>query len=146
MVRNDKLYGRLHYARWQGGEVDIVGLDQQFKAEWAVEIKWSDRIVNRPEELKNLVKFCQKNNIRSALVTTKSFTGKTKINQTGIQFIPASEFFFNIGEKAVSDHGFYWLSVGYQVLISGIIVIFFYYLSNLLLQRIKAGFMIKGEF
>jgi hypothetical protein len=33
-----------YYARWQKGEVDMIKLDDKnFKPQWAVEIKWSNR-------------------------------------------------------------------------------------------------------
>ena len=46
---------QLFYARWGGGEVDIVELGPHQKAEWALEAKWSDRIVGHPEELPEIL-------------------------------------------------------------------------------------------
>lgn len=44
----------LHYAGWGRGEVDMVHLDRRQKPDWCVEIKWSDRYVQRPKELRSL--------------------------------------------------------------------------------------------
>jgi len=46
----------LHYARWQDGEVDMVMLGAKQEPSWAVEVKWSDRYCDKPEELKSLVR------------------------------------------------------------------------------------------
>ncbi|GAG55102.1 unnamed protein product, partial [marine sediment metagenome] len=46
------------YARWQNGEVDMVGLSESnFKPIWALEIKWSNRYFEKPRQLKSLLKF-----------------------------------------------------------------------------------------
>ncbi|MGO1585908.1 MAG: ATP-binding protein, partial [Mesonia sp.] len=41
-----------YYARWRKGEVDMVGIDDgSLKPIWALEIKWSNRYVEKPNEL-----------------------------------------------------------------------------------------------
>lgn len=60
------------YARWKDGEVDFVLLDPVTqKPKRAIEIKWSDRYVVRPEELNKFHEFCDKNNIKG-MFTTKT--------------------------------------------------------------------------
>lgn len=62
-----------YYARWstnKGGEVDLIFLDRYLKPASAVEIKWSDRFFERPEELVSLYKFVTENSLLTALVTT----------------------------------------------------------------------------
>lgn len=52
------------YARWdnKGAEVDHISLNlKTFKPDAAIEIKWSDRIVDHPSELKGLKKFVKNN-------------------------------------------------------------------------------------
>jgi predicted AAA+ superfamily ATPase len=89
-----------YYARWRGGEVDMVGLrERDQKPIWAVEIKWSNRYVNRPNELKNLLAFCQQNELKRALVTTIDQTGSIEINGLHIQFLPAAAYAYTVGRR-----------------------------------------------
>jgi predicted AAA+ superfamily ATPase len=88
------------YSRWSGGEgeVDMVGLDAKTqKPNWAVEIKWSNRIMNSSSELKNLVLFCEKNKIKEAFVTTLDKWGTGSVNNIAITFVPSSVYAFNVG-------------------------------------------------
>jgi uncharacterized protein len=64
-----------YYARWTNGkvqgEVDMIGLDDKsVKPTWVIEMKWSNRYADKPNELKSLLYFCEKNKLQSALVTT----------------------------------------------------------------------------
>lgn len=84
-----------YYARWSSGrfhgEVDMVGLDdKKFKPVWAVEVKWTNRMVEHPSELKSLFQFCKENRLSSALVTTIDRHAETEINGIKLSFIPAS--------------------------------------------------------
>ena len=52
-------YANIYYANWKDGrklgEVDMVGIDiAHQKPNWCVEIKWSDRYVNKVSELKKI--------------------------------------------------------------------------------------------
>jgi len=62
-------YGRGDKGKW---EVDLIALDPDLSVGMVTEIKWSDRTPDHPEELRGLIKFCHKNNIKEAWVTTKS--------------------------------------------------------------------------
>jgi hypothetical protein len=53
-----------------------------------IEIKWSDKIVTKNSELKNLTEFCIKNKQNKALVSTKTIEKKKIINGIEISFIP----------------------------------------------------------
>ncbi len=68
----------IHYARWKRGEVDIVGLDDNFKLKWAYEIKWSDAYFDNPEELKGLIYFSKKNELHHIGASTKTKEGYSK--------------------------------------------------------------------
>ena len=83
------------------GEVDIVRLGTQQKAIWAVEIKWSDRIVDHPEELRGLTSFCTANQLGATLVTTKTRREKKIINGIRVNFVPVSEYCYTIGKNLV---------------------------------------------
>lgn len=92
----------LHYARWPGGEVDIVGLDvKNQKARWAVEAKWSDRHFSRPEELKNLISFCHRSKIGNCLATTLTVQGQKTIDDVSAEFRPASLYAFQLGYNLI---------------------------------------------
>ncbi len=92
---------RLHYARWKGGEVDLVYLDEKQRPVWAVEVKWSDRPYERPEELAGLVRFCLSNGLRDVLVTTRSKSGRREIDGVALHFVPTSLYAYEIGRNIV---------------------------------------------
>lgn len=90
--------GKLYYARWSDGEVDIVAVapDTQ-KASWAVEVKWSDRFCTNPGNLKNVVAFCRSNDLDSVRVTSRTQTMSSDIQGVKIHFVPASIYCFTVG-------------------------------------------------
>jgi len=99
----------LYYARWQDGEVDIVSLDAEQKPQWVVEVKWSDRYCDHPDELKSLVSFCHDNPLKEPpLVTSKTQTAVRGASGIPIGFIPASLYFYTVGYNLIrrkQSHG-----------------------------------------
>lgn len=95
-------YTQLYYARWPEGEIDLVALAGDQKALWAVEAKWSDRFYERPHEMKNIVNFCERNQLKEIIVTTR--TEKEMITHKGINFelIPSSEYCYTIGKNLIA--------------------------------------------
>ncbi len=96
------------YARWtQGrvhGEVDMVGLDEKkFKPFWALEIKWSNRYFENPNELKSLIWFCKKNNLDTALVTTIDKEGALEYEGVKLVFVPASIYTYVVGRNTIEQ-------------------------------------------
>lgn len=91
----------LYYARWPDGEVDIVRLGADQKAAWAVEVKWSDRYCERPEELGSLVRFCRANKLATALVTSRTGTLTHTMEGIEIPFVPASSYCYTVGHDIV---------------------------------------------
>ncbi|MDD3721269.1 MAG: ATP-binding protein [Lutibacter sp.] len=92
----------LKYARWKmgraEGEVDIVLLDNKlFKPQWCVEIKWSNRYVDKPQELKSLIYFCKQNNFKASLVTTIDVLANKTIEDINLTYVPAAVYAYNIG-------------------------------------------------
>jgi len=68
-------FSSLRYARWRGGEVDVVLINEgNQKPLWAGEIKWSDAIQKKPDnELKNLRHMASKQpKLKSVFFTTKT--------------------------------------------------------------------------
>lgn len=96
----------LTYARWKEsrkeGEVDLVLLDERtFKPEWSAEIKWSNRYVEKPRELKSLLHFCRTNQLQKAMVTTISQTDTKQMDELSLTFLPASIYCYNIGNATL---------------------------------------------
>lgn len=91
----------LHYARWHDGEVDIVMLGPKQEVVWAVEVKWSDRYCDNPEELRSLVSFCQANKLGRTLVTSRTKTLTAKVKDIAIEFVPASVYCYTVGFNIV---------------------------------------------
>lgn len=90
-----------YYARWNSGEVDMVGLNKKLKPQWALEIKWSDRYYGKPGELKSLLSFCQKNNLPSAMVTTIEKEGLLTISDIELDFVPAAAYAYTVGSNTL---------------------------------------------
>ena len=96
----------LTYSRWKEGrfegEVDLVLVDdKKFKPVWGVEIKWSNRYFEMPQDLKSLIHFCKSNEFESALVTTIDKQGTKEISDLNFTFLPASVYAYNIGENTL---------------------------------------------
>lgn len=92
----------LKYARWKmgrtEGEVDIILLDNKlFKPQWCVEVKWSNRYAEKPQELGSLIHFCKQNNFKATLVTTIDFIDTKTIEGLHITYVPAAVYAYNIG-------------------------------------------------
>ncbi len=91
------------YARWGSGEVDMVRLSSKnLRPLWALEIKWSDRYVNKPNELKSLIKFCTENKLKQALVTTLNIQDVIKHQGIELNFIPASAYAYTVGANTLT--------------------------------------------
>jgi len=97
---------RLHYAKWKmgrkEGEVDMVMLDGgTLNPNWALEIKWSNRFIEKPKELKSLLTFCKNNHLSAALVT--SIDKQIQLNALGIElnFYPSSLYAYVVGANTL---------------------------------------------
>ncbi len=82
-----------YYARWVGGEVDLVELNLvNQRPEQVGEIKWSDRPAQKPaKELKSLIAFCKKNKLSSAEIYTKSARAVFMCDGIALNMMPVSE-------------------------------------------------------
>lgn len=92
----------LFYGRWKTGELDIVNLDNKQKPNWCVEVKWSNRFVNNPNELKNIFKFCIKHGLEEARVTTIDIRKTIIYNNFTVHFIPASIYCYSVGKNIIN--------------------------------------------
>jgi predicted AAA+ superfamily ATPase len=92
------------YARWATGEVDMVKLSaKNLKPLWALEIKWSDRFPSKPAELKSLLKFCQENKLKQALVTTLNIQQVVKQSGVELTFIPVAAYAYTVGANTLTN-------------------------------------------
>lgn len=90
----------LYYARWDGGEVDIVNIvPGSKKPNWAVEVKWSDRVAESFGELKPLLRFAEKHGLKHVLVTTRTYQGEIERNGLIVHFIPSSLQAYRLGKN-----------------------------------------------
>jgi predicted AAA+ superfamily ATPase len=91
-----------YYARWTKGEVDMVSLDaKKQKPLWAVEVKWTNRFFEKPNELKPLLQFMEDNNLNSAMVTTIDKEGSKMINGLKLYFVPAAVYAYTVGANTL---------------------------------------------
>jgi hypothetical protein len=90
-----------YYGRWGNGEVDMVGLNDRLKPAWALEIKWSDRYFEKPNELKSLIKFCTENKLLAPIVTTISKEGERVYEGITLQFMPSASYAYTIGKRTL---------------------------------------------
>jgi hypothetical protein len=95
---------RLNYARWgaDDSEVDLVESSPALKPMAALEIKWSDRAVDRPEELKGLTKFGRRHRLPLVWATTRRRFGEFKEpDGPTVRLWPAAALAFHYGARAV---------------------------------------------
>lgn len=80
-------------------EVDIVSVNQRTqKPDFAVEVKWSDRIVDTPDDLRGLREFAAKHPLihKPLLVTTRTRTDNTSQD---LHFLPTSLYCHSIARN-----------------------------------------------
>lgn len=87
------IFGSLHYARWDRGEIDIIAMDMaNAKILQATEVKWSDRVIDDKRIRNNILLFCHKNNLKEAVVTTKTISKTILLENVRIEFRPTSAY------------------------------------------------------
>jgi predicted AAA+ superfamily ATPase len=93
-----------YYARWNKGEVDMVGLSDKTQAPiWAVEIKWSNQCFDNPGDLKALLQFLRDNDLKSAMVTTLDKEGVKEVDGIRLQFVPAAAYAYTVGRNTLEQ-------------------------------------------
>lgn len=93
-----------YYAHWGKGEVDMVGIDEgTLQPIWALEIKWSNRYVEKPNELKSLIDFCSSNKLTSALVTTIDLKTQREFQGVTLQYVPCATYAYNVGKNTLDE-------------------------------------------
>ena len=94
-------FHQLHYARWRGGEVDIVYLGPRQAPNWCVEVKWSDRAPSHPEDMGGLFALARRYPTISACVTTRTIETRSGSwpGKTPLKFIPTSLYCYMVGRN-----------------------------------------------
>lgn len=91
----------LHYARWDGGEVDIV-CSNGLHPLWCVEVKWSDSAITSSQKRKPLIEFMQKHSGIDGSLTTLTKTGTLPLPEGGqLDYLPASLYCYMVGFNLV---------------------------------------------
>lgn len=88
----------ISYARWKGGEVDIVYLDPKLNPYRAVEVKWSNRFVEKIRELENLSSFCKIHKLAECWITTIDIFKTVQVDNLLYRYIPSSLFALYISQ------------------------------------------------
>jgi predicted AAA+ superfamily ATPase len=88
-----------HYARWKGGEVDLVLRTPDGKLRAVCEAKWSDRFASSPGELRGLLEFCKTNRRSSAAVTTRTVSKTMTVDGIELTFVPAARHCYLAGKQ-----------------------------------------------
>jgi predicted AAA+ superfamily ATPase len=102
-------FHHIHYARWKTGrqdrEVDLVSVNPaSLKPAWAYEVKWSDRCVERPEELIGLVEIAKKNHPLPVGATTKTLTAETALDGVIIKHFPCALHCYQVGRNVTEGY------------------------------------------
>ncbi|HEV2080285.1 MAG TPA: ATP-binding protein [Allosphingosinicella sp.] len=97
-------FSSLRYARWRGGEVDVVFINEAAqKALWAGEIKWSDRVGSKPGvELKHLKTLLSKQpKMKNAFFTTKTLSmGQIELEGRSVVVSPTALYCYTVGKNS----------------------------------------------
>lgn len=103
----------LHYARWKRsgrrgdhGEVDIVWVNESnLTPAWAIEIKWSDRFFENPDQLDGLLEFAQRNASQDfeVMATTRTKKGVTRVGNIEIEHMPCSLYCYLVGKNTITN-------------------------------------------
>lgn len=63
----------------------------------------SNRYFERPEELKSLFQFCEKNNLKSALVTTIDKEGTVELNGIKLSFVASALYAYVVSVNTLDQ-------------------------------------------
>ncbi len=100
---NSESDNALYYARWKGGEVDLVaqpGLGP--KVSWILEVKWTDSPVSDWREIQGVLDFARRNRLPNATVTTRTVSRRVLINDVSIHFKPTAVLCYELGKNLAS--------------------------------------------
>lgn len=99
--------GSLYYARWKDGrktrEVDLVKIDAALQKPFsAVEVKWSDRMADYPEDCMGIALLAAQHGLGSkAVITTRTFMGSITMGGATLRCVPTALFCYRIAKEDV---------------------------------------------
>ena len=94
----------LHYARWKGGEVDMVFLNERGHPDGCLEVKWSDNNIEQWQKRGPLRVFLKKHpNMHTCSFTTRTKTGRFDISNREMSYFPTSLYCYIVGRHATMD-------------------------------------------
>ena len=97
-------FRHLHYARGARGEVDIVGLDPGTqRPAFAYDVKWSDRVVDHPEEIAPLIAFAKKTGLAEVGVSTRTKRFERTIDGVEVRFFPLALQCYRLGRMLIDE-------------------------------------------
>ena len=83
--------------------MDLVYFSEQ-GITWCLEIKWTNRFYDRPNELDSLIKFISKHPaIKTPRITTIDKRGTKIVNNISMTFIEASIYAYQVGRNIMSN-------------------------------------------
>jgi len=102
-LHNTAYIQSLHYARWKQGEVDLVSLEPGTqRPRFAIEVKWSDRVVDDPKLLRQLAAFAKRHELsRTPLATTCTHTGHIKVDDVEIELTPTALHCYTVARNTL---------------------------------------------
>jgi len=96
---------QVYYANWKKGraegEVDLVRLDARLRPDRLCEVKWSDRYVDHPGELKSLLAFARENKLPWAVVTTRTKLLTASHHGVELRYVPTALYTYYRGLRAI---------------------------------------------
>lgn len=104
---HSEIFRNIRYARWKEGrkdcEVDLVCTHPStLGLSWAYEVKWSDRIVDHPEEISSLVSLAKKHPNLRVGVTSKTLSRDVVIDGVPVRYFPCALHCYQIGRNNIS--------------------------------------------
>ena len=110
---------RLHYARWEGGgEVDVVSVSAAAqRVQWAVESKWTDRMVDHPDELRNVLRLARTHRLDRVTVTTRTVQRMLEVAGVSVDLVPAAVYCYDVGRNIVQGRTLDSLMLGKRPLL-----------------------------
>jgi len=93
----------LHFAAWQGGEVDLVLVNPNQKPRWVLEVKWSNQYIQSPGKLRSLIKYCKENGLTRAFVTSIDKLERVETQGLTMTFLPAATYCFTVGKNSLDS-------------------------------------------
>lgn len=94
----------LHYARWQSGEVDFVKLDERGNPISCIEVKWSDKDIEKTLKRGALQAFLKKHpGVKHCSFTTRTKFNKIDLQSHTIRCLPVSVHCYIVGLLTAPD-------------------------------------------